>query len=146
MNEAGGPRDRARNLELVQALNIRALTTAPQPSPNSTRASSIQPPHIVTTLSPLHITTKMLPIARRAALRAPQASAAISRSFTKSVVAKGAAAEGHGDHYDSPSGWLWGVKPGEKAEEEGWEKLMYWGFGGCMVLGVVGVAFKPDTS
>ncbi|ESZ93992.1 hypothetical protein SBOR_5633 [Sclerotinia borealis F-4128] len=25
----------------------------------------------------------------------------------------------HGDHYDPPSGWLFGVKPGEKVEKEG---------------------------
>lgn len=67
------------------------------------------------------------------------------RAISNTAAVKGAAA-GHEDHYDSPSGWLWGVKPGEKAEEEGWEKIMYWGFGGSMLLGVVGYAFKPDTS
>lgn len=80
------------------------------------------------------------------ATRAIKTAAPVSaRAFSNSAKVQGAAA-GEGDHYDSPSGWLWGVKPGEKAEEEGWEKIMYWGFGGCMAFGVVGYAFKPDTS
>ena len=54
---------------------------------------------------------------------------------------------GHGDEspYDPPGGWLWGVPPGEKYQNEGWENAMKWGFGGCAVLAVVGYAFKPDT-
>lgn len=89
---------------------------------------------------------QILRTARRAASVAPQAMGQQAvRQFSKTAAVKGAAA-GHEDHYDSPSGWLWGVKPGEKAEEEGWEKLMYWGFGGSMLFGVVGYAFKPDTS
>ena len=82
------------------------------------------------------------------AVNAPRAVYLVpaTRAFTNCAAARGAAAGEHGDHYDSPSGWLWGVKPGEKAEEEGWEKIMYWGFGGCMAFGVVGYAFKPDTS
>lgn len=83
--------------------------------------------------------------AARATRAIKTASPSAVRAFSSTKVTKGAAA-GHEDHYDSPSGWLWGVKPGEKAEEEGWEKLMYWGFGGSMLLGVVGYAFKPDTS
>jgi len=38
------------------------------------------------------------------------------------------------------------VKPGEKYQKEGWEGVWYYGFGGCMLLLVVGYAFKPDTS
>ncbi|OBT79227.1 hypothetical protein VF21_01718 [Pseudogymnoascus sp. 05NY08] len=49
-------------------------------------------------------------------------------------------------HYDPPTGWLWGVKPGEKYEKEGWEGVMFWGFGGGFVALAVGYAFKPDTS
>ncbi len=86
----------------------------------------------------------MLAPVLRTSTRAVRTAAPI-RQFSASAVTKGAAA-GHEDHYDSPQGWLWGVKPGEKAEEEGWEKLMYWGFGGSMMLGVIGYAFKPDTS
>lgn len=52
----------------------------------------------------------------------------------------------HGDHYDPPTGWLWGVKPGEKAEKEGWEGIWVYGFFGSMAFGVLGYALKPDTS
>lgn len=53
----------------------------------------------------------------------------------------------HGDHYDPPSGWLWGIKPGgEKVEKEGWETIWYWGFFGGLGAAVVAYAFKPDTS
>lgn len=52
---------------------------------------------------------------------------------------------GGGSHYDAPTGWLWGIKPGEKPEAEGWEWPMYFF---CGILGVTGVAlaFKPDTT
>lgn len=52
----------------------------------------------------------------------------------------------HEDPYDPPSGWLWGIKPGEKPEKEGWEGVFFWGFGGSLLLGAVAYAFKPDTS
>ncbi|KAL2063132.1 hypothetical protein VTL71DRAFT_6204 [Oculimacula yallundae] len=57
-----------------------------------------------------------------------------------------AADHAHEDHYDPPSGWLFGVKPGEKPEKEGWENVWVYGFFGSLALGVVGYAFKPDTS
>jgi hypothetical protein len=53
--------------------------------------------------------------------------------------------DAHGDPYDPPTGWLFGVKPGEKAEKEGWENVFYYGFFGSMAFGVVGYWFKPDT-
>lgn len=31
----------------------------------------------------------------------------------------------HEDHYDPPGGWLFGVKPGEKYENEGWENIWF---------------------
>ncbi|KAI9750666.1 MAG: hypothetical protein M4579_006362 [Chaenotheca gracillima] len=52
----------------------------------------------------------------------------------------------HDDHYDPPSGWLWGVPPGEKPEKEGWEGIWVYGFFGSLALGVVAYAFKPDSS
>ncbi|CAL5874657.1 uncharacterized protein PFLUO_LOCUS8956 [Penicillium psychrofluorescens] len=52
----------------------------------------------------------------------------------------------HGDHYDPPTGWLFGVKPGQKYEKEGWEGVWYWGFIGSMVVAGVAYVFKPDTS
>lgn len=49
-------------------------------------------------------------------------------------------------HYDPPSGWLWGVPPGEKSEKEGWENVWIYGFFGGLLMGVVAYAYKPDTS
>jgi hypothetical protein len=56
------------------------------------------------------------------------------------------AAADHGSHYDPPTGWLFGVKPGEKYEKEGWETVWMWGFFGSLGLAAVAYAFKPDTS
>ncbi|KAL6710243.1 hypothetical protein ACN47E_009189 [Coniothyrium glycines] len=66
-----------------------------------------------------------------------------TRAFSQSQAVRGG---GHDSHYDPPSGWLWGVKPGEQYEKEGWEGVMFWGFGGACLFGVVAYAFKPDTS
>ncbi|KAK4085235.1 uncharacterized protein Triagg1_225 [Trichoderma aggressivum f. europaeum] len=54
---------------------------------------------------------------------------------------------GHGNEsqFEPPSGWLWGVKPGEKPEPEGWEWPMYL-FGASLLVAGVALAFKPDTS
>lgn len=54
-------------------------------------------------------------------------------------------ADSHGDHYNPPGGWLFGVKPGEKYQNEGWENVFYWGFFGSMAFGVIGYCYKPDT-
>ena len=54
-------------------------------------------------------------------------------------------ADSHGDHYNPPGGWLFGVKPGEQYQNEGWERVFYWGFFGSMAFGVVGYCYKPDT-
>lgn len=51
----------------------------------------------------------------------------------------------HEDRYDPPGGWLFGVKPGEKYEKEGWENIFYYGFCGSVLFGVVGYCYKPDT-
>lgn len=53
---------------------------------------------------------------------------------------------GGAPEYDPPTGWLFGVKPGEKAEKEGWENLAYYGFLGSLGVFAVAYAFKPDTS
>lgn len=52
----------------------------------------------------------------------------------------------HGDHYDPPTGWLWGVKPGHKYVKEGWEGLWMYGFFGSLIIASIAYAFKPDTS
>jgi len=55
-------------------------------------------------------------------------------------------AASHGSQYDPPTGWLFGVKPGEKYQKEGWEGLFYYGFVGSLVVFTIAYAFKPDTS
>jgi hypothetical protein len=65
-----------------------------------------------------------------------------ARAFSSSHISR---AGGHESHYDPPTGWLFGVKPGEKYEKEGWEGPMYFGFCGGAVLAVIAYAFKPDT-
>ncbi|KAF1928105.1 uncharacterized protein M421DRAFT_5751 [Didymella exigua CBS 183.55] len=77
-------------------------------------------------------------------LRAPVARAAtpISRSFANTSVRRG----GDSHHFDPPSGWLFGVKPGEEYKKEGWENVTFYVFIPMMVLFVGVYAFKPDTS
>ncbi|KZF26325.1 hypothetical protein L228DRAFT_272265 [Xylona heveae TC161] len=62
-----------------------------------------------------------------------------SSSITRSASA-------HEDHYDPPSGWLWGVPPSERGKKEGWETIWFYGFFGSLALAAVAYAFKPDTS
>ncbi|OJJ49371.1 hypothetical protein ASPZODRAFT_129819 [Penicilliopsis zonata CBS 506.65] len=50
------------------------------------------------------------------------------------------------DHYDPPSGYLFGVKPGQKYVKEGWENIWYYGFIGSLLVAGVAYVFKPDTS
>ncbi|XMA10202.1 hypothetical protein WAI453_002993 [Rhynchosporium graminicola] len=99
-------------------------------------------------------TTKMPPLAPlRASLRTLKPSTKTAstpritstRAFSATTTTR-AADHAHEDHYDPPSGWLFGVKPGEKPEKEGWENAFVYGFFGSLALGVVGYAFKPDTS
>lgn len=55
-------------------------------------------------------------------------------------------AASHESQYDPPTGWLFGVKPGEKYQKEGWETPFFYGFCGSLGLFAVAYAFKPDTS
>lgn len=66
-----------------------------------------------------------------------------ARHFSHSQAVRGGG--GHESHYDPPSGWLFGVKPGEKYQKEGWEGIWYWGFYGSFAVAIVAYAFKPDT-
>src|SRR5580700_9007630 len=81
-------------------------------------------------------------------LSSSSSSAAISSHIrTLSATTRLVAADhAHEDHYDPPTGWLFGVKPGEKYQKEGWEGVWMWGFFGSLGLAVVAYAFKPDTS
>ncbi|KAK3332062.1 ESSS subunit of NADH:ubiquinone oxidoreductase-domain-containing protein [Cercophora scortea] len=72
----------------------------------------------------------------------PAAAAAAARLF--STTPRAAAA--HGPEYDPPTGWLFGVKPGEKYQNEGWEGPFFYGFCGSLVVFTIAYAFKPDTS
>jgi hypothetical protein len=56
----------------------------------------------------------------------------------------------HDDHhhapepaYHPPTGWLWGVRPGEKPETEGWEVPMAFAVASCAVFAIA-LAFKPN--
>ncbi|RMD43903.1 hypothetical protein DV735_g1242, partial [Chaetothyriales sp. CBS 134920] len=71
--------------------------------------------------------------------------------------AAGAAGHGHGhggegdhhhegDHYDPPGGWLWGVRPGEKYEKEGWERIFTWFYIVPIVVGTIVYVNKEDTT
>jgi hypothetical protein len=71
-------------------------------------------------------------------------AARASRPFTSTALRK-AGDHAHEDHFDPPGGWLFGVKPGEKYENEGWEHVWYYGFFGSLLFGVVGYCYKPDT-
>ncbi|KAI0390327.1 ESSS subunit of NADH:ubiquinone oxidoreductase-domain-containing protein [Xylariaceae sp. FL0594] len=81
--------------------------------------------------------------ATRAALQqSPTSISAATRQFTASARTSGA----HGPQYDPPTGWLFGVKPGEKYQKEGWETPFFYGFCGSILLAGVAYGFKPDTS
>ncbi|EEP80960.1 conserved hypothetical protein [Uncinocarpus reesii 1704] len=76
----------------------------------------------------------------RCLLRAPKHSQ--RQPFSTRAPLSGA----HEPHYDPPTGWLWGVKPGQKYVKEGWEGLWTYGFVGSLVVAGIAYAFKPDTS
>ncbi|KAF4307544.1 NADH-ubiquinone oxidoreductase [Botryosphaeria dothidea] len=67
------------------------------------------------------------------------------RSLSSTPRRLGGDAHAHGDHYDPPTGWLFGVAPG-KYQPEGWEKIWFWGFFGSLGLATVAWCYKPDTS
>ncbi|KAI1613574.1 NADH:ubiquinone oxidoreductase 11.6kD subunit [Exophiala viscosa] len=52
---------------------------------------------------------------------------------------------GHDDHFDPPSGWLWGQRPGEKYEKEGWEPFA-WIFTASWIIAIAAYTMKEDTS
>ncbi len=65
---------------------------------------------------------------------------------TRRFTASARTSASHGPQYDPPTGWLFGVKPGEKYEKEGWETPFFYGFCGSILLAGVAYGFKPDTS
>lgn len=82
-------------------------------------------------------------LSRRATQLASVAPAA-RRTLSSTPQVRGGGGS-HDDHFDPPGGILFGVKPGEKYQDEGWEKVFYWGFFGSLAFGVLGYAYKPDT-
>jgi hypothetical protein len=71
----------------------------------------------------------------------PSLRASTARAFSQTTARKG----GDSHHYDAPSGWLFGVKPGEEYKKEGWENATFYVMIPLMVLFVGAYAFKPDT-
>lgn len=69
----------------------------------------------------------------------------LSRTLSSTATRSGGNSHAHEDHYDPPTGWLFGVKPGEKYEKEGWEDVWFYGFFGTLAFGLVGYCYKPDT-
>ncbi|KAH6900723.1 ESSS subunit of NADH:ubiquinone oxidoreductase-domain-containing protein [Thelonectria olida] len=81
-------------------------------------------------------------VAPMRAVRCARQPTASARCFSVTARRRG----GHGEsQFEPPSGWLWGVKPGEKAEPEGWEWPTYIFIGSLVATGVA-LAFKPDTT
>lgn len=78
----------------------------------------------------------------RAATRSTRVQLTRPQQFSTSATARAS----HGSQYDPPTGWLFGVKPGEKYKPEGWENLFFYGFCGSLAVFAVVYAFKPDTS
>jgi hypothetical protein len=85
----------------------------------------------------------------------PSVAGALARAATRATRVQstrqqfstsGAVRASHGSQYDPPTGWLFGVKPGEKYKPEGWENLFFYGFCGSLAVFAVAYAFKPDTS
>ncbi|KAL2119724.1 hypothetical protein VTJ04DRAFT_6685 [Mycothermus thermophilus] len=109
-------------------------------------------------MSALRTTTATLTRRLAAPALRPSTSAVLLRQLQRSQpqqkVVKAAfsttprrAGGGHGGmEYDPPTGWLWGVRPGEKYEKEGWENLFIYGFWGSLIVFMIAYAFKPDTS
>ncbi|KAJ9626548.1 hypothetical protein H2203_004181 [Taxawa tesnikishii (nom. ined.)] len=80
------------------------------------------------------------------ALRPSYATSSIARRTLSTTHSLRSAEGSHEEHYDPPGGWLFGVKPGEKYQNEGWENVFVYGFFGSLAFGVIGYIYKPDTS
>lgn len=55
----------------------------------------------------------------------PKITSCAAHRPLSSTAARAAGDHAHEDHYDPPGGWLFGVKPGEKYENEGWENVWF---------------------
>ena len=84
------------------------------------------------------------PALRRSLLPFPRLNNIRTLSTSQSRLSSGH--DDHGPQYDPPGGWLWGIRPGEKYEKEGWENLLFYGVYGSLGSAIVALAFKPDTT
>ena len=82
---------------------------------------------------------RTVPASARVALARAQPHRALSSS---AIRASGA----EGNHFDPPSGNLFGVAPGEQYKKEGWEGIWVWGFFGSLLVAAVAYGFKGDTA
>lgn len=125
---------------------INHITTTPSSTHSgstSTATQQISAPQPIPPKPPMSSIRAVGALARRASTLRSTPAFSTSRAFTSSQIVRGG--DSHGSHYDAPGGWLFGVKPGEKYEKEGWEGPMYWGFCGSIAFAIVAYAFKPDT-
>ncbi|KAK4636317.1 hypothetical protein CLAFUW4_01721 [Fulvia fulva] len=90
--------------------------------------------------------TRLISTSRARLQVIPNIAARPQHRQLSSTAVRSAGDHAHEDHYDPPGGWLWGIKPGEKPEAEGWENIWFYGFFGSLLFGVVGYCYKPDTS
>ncbi|KIM32714.1 hypothetical protein M408DRAFT_326460 [Serendipita vermifera MAFF 305830] len=80
------------------------------------------------------------------ALRQGHRKACISASPSSTL---GRRHSSHGEHFNEPSGLLFGELPrkdGSKRQREDWELLWHVGMGGSIVLALGIFYFRPDTS
>ncbi|MCJ1407003.1 hypothetical protein MMC19_001073 [Ptychographa xylographoides] len=118
---------------------LRSLTRhLPRPSITATTNPSI----ISISTYPLRPALSTTAIAQSSIPVAPAATVPFSTSSRALAADHGA----HESHYDPPSGWLFGIPPGETYKKEGWENVWVYGFWGSLGLAVVAYAYKPDTS
>lgn len=93
--------------------------------------------------------TSTAAVARSSTSFARAATATRTLSTTRPVRAAASHQDDHGhgheSHYDAPGGWLWGVRPGEKRQREGWEVGMAI-YCASIVIAVVAYTMKEDTS
>ncbi|ETI26695.1 hypothetical protein G647_10355 [Cladophialophora carrionii CBS 160.54] len=95
---------------------------------------------------PASVLARPTPSSSRVALaRTSIRTAATAHNEHRGDDSHGHHASGHDDHFDAPSGWLWGIRPGEKYEKEGWEGLA-WVFVASWVVAIAAYTMKEDTS
>ena len=141
-----------RHAKTTEPQLTTALTLTPADPPNThprPRGHANSHAHD-SQLHSTHITSMSAPRALRALARPARLSttftpsiraATPARAFSQTIARKG----GDSHHYDAPTGWLFGVKPGEEYKKEGWENATFYVMIPMMVLFVGVYAFKPDT-